>query len=29
VLYYRFQGVLKFIAGYRRWEKVVHVGAGA
>ena len=27
VLYYRFQGVLKFITGYRRWEKVVHVGA--
>jgi cellulose synthase/poly-beta-1,6-N-acetylglucosamine synthase-like glycosyltransferase len=27
VLYYRFQGVLRFIAGFRSWEKVVHVGA--
>jgi hypothetical protein len=29
VLYYRFQGVLKFLAGSRRWEKVAHVGASA
>jgi cellulose synthase/poly-beta-1,6-N-acetylglucosamine synthase-like glycosyltransferase len=29
VLYYRFQGVLKFIAGSRRWEKVSHAGANA
>lgn len=29
VLYYRFQGVLKFLAGSRRWEKVAHVGATA
>jgi cellulose synthase/poly-beta-1,6-N-acetylglucosamine synthase-like glycosyltransferase len=27
VLYYRFQGVLKFLAGSRRWEKVAHIGA--
>lgn len=27
VLYYRFQGVLKFLTGSRRWEKVAHVGA--
>ncbi len=27
VLYYRFQGVLKFLAGSRRWEKVAHTGA--
>jgi cellulose synthase/poly-beta-1,6-N-acetylglucosamine synthase-like glycosyltransferase len=26
VLYYRFEGVVKFLAGYRRWEKVAHVG---
>ena len=26
VLFYRFQGVLKFIAGSRRWEKVAHAG---
>jgi hypothetical protein len=29
VLYYRFQGVLKFLARSRRWEKVAHVGAVA
>ncbi|MFZ0959734.1 MAG: glycosyltransferase [Terriglobia bacterium] len=29
VLYFRFQGVLKFLAGSRRWEKVAHVGAAA
>jgi cellulose synthase/poly-beta-1,6-N-acetylglucosamine synthase-like glycosyltransferase len=29
VLYYRFQGVLKFLAGSRHWEKVAHVGAPA
>jgi cellulose synthase/poly-beta-1,6-N-acetylglucosamine synthase-like glycosyltransferase len=27
VLYFRFQGVLKFLAGSRYWEKVAHVGA--
>jgi hypothetical protein len=27
VLYFRFQGVLKFLAGSRRWEKVAHIGA--
>lgn len=27
VLYYRFQGVLRFLSGFRSWEKVVHVGA--
>ncbi len=27
VLYYRFQGVLRFITGFRSWEKVIHVGA--
>jgi len=26
VLYYRFQGVVQFVRGYRQWEKVVHVG---
>jgi cellulose synthase/poly-beta-1,6-N-acetylglucosamine synthase-like glycosyltransferase len=29
VLYYRFQGLLKFVMGYRRWEKVAHVGGRA
>jgi cellulose synthase/poly-beta-1,6-N-acetylglucosamine synthase-like glycosyltransferase len=29
VLYYRFQGVLKFLAGSRLWERVAHVGAAA
>ena len=29
VLYYRFQGTMKFLAGSRRWEKVAHVGASA
>ncbi len=27
VLYYRFQGLLRFVTGFRAWEKVVHVGA--
>jgi len=27
VLYYRVQGVVKFIFGFRQWEKVTHVGA--
>jgi cellulose synthase/poly-beta-1,6-N-acetylglucosamine synthase-like glycosyltransferase len=27
VLWYRFQGVVRFLTGFRRWEKVVHVGA--
>lgn len=26
VLYYRFEGVLQFLTGSRRWEKVTHVG---
>jgi len=26
VLYYRFQGVLQFLTGSRRWEKVSHLG---
>ena len=26
VLYFRFQGILKFLAGSRRWERVVHFG---
>ena len=29
VLYYRFQGIIKFLFGSRRWEKVAHAGAGA
>ncbi len=29
VLFFRFQGVLRFLAGSRRWEKVSHVGATA
>jgi cellulose synthase/poly-beta-1,6-N-acetylglucosamine synthase-like glycosyltransferase len=29
ILYYRFQGVLKFLFGRRRWEKVAHAGANA
>jgi hypothetical protein len=27
VLYYRFQGLLKFLAGNHHWEKVAHAGA--
>jgi cellulose synthase/poly-beta-1,6-N-acetylglucosamine synthase-like glycosyltransferase len=27
LLFYRFQGVLRFLTGFRRWEKVVHLGA--
>ena len=27
VLYYRFQGLVRFLTGFREWEKVVHVGA--
>jgi cellulose synthase/poly-beta-1,6-N-acetylglucosamine synthase-like glycosyltransferase len=27
VLWYRFQGVVRFLAGFRKWEKVVHVAA--
>ncbi len=27
VLYFRFQGVLRFLTGFREWEKVAHVGA--
>ena len=26
VLFYRVQGVLRFVTGFRRWEKVAHVG---
>ncbi len=26
VLYYRFQGLVRFIAGFRKWEKVAHAG---
>ena len=29
ILYYRFQGVLRFLLRSRRWEKVAHVGVGA
>jgi cellulose synthase/poly-beta-1,6-N-acetylglucosamine synthase-like glycosyltransferase len=28
VLWYRFQGVVRFLTGNHRWEKVVHVAAG-
>jgi hypothetical protein len=28
VLFYRFQGLWRFLAGFRAWEKVAHVGAG-
>jgi cellulose synthase/poly-beta-1,6-N-acetylglucosamine synthase-like glycosyltransferase len=27
VLWYRFEGVVRFLTGFRRWEKVVHVAA--
>ena len=27
LLFFRFQGVLWFLTGFRRWEKVVHLGA--
>jgi len=27
VLLFRFQGVVRFVMGFRQWEKVVHVGA--
>jgi len=27
VLFYRVQGVLRFMTGFRKWEKVAHVGA--
>jgi cellulose synthase/poly-beta-1,6-N-acetylglucosamine synthase-like glycosyltransferase len=29
ILYYRFQGVVRFLTGFRKWEKVIHVGAEA
>jgi cellulose synthase/poly-beta-1,6-N-acetylglucosamine synthase-like glycosyltransferase len=29
ILFYRFQGVLRFVAGSRGWEKVAHVGVAA
>jgi hypothetical protein len=29
VLYYRFQGVVRFLRGFRKWEKVAHVGAAS
>jgi len=27
ILYFRFQGMLRFLSGFRHWEKVIHVGA--
>jgi cellulose synthase/poly-beta-1,6-N-acetylglucosamine synthase-like glycosyltransferase len=27
LLFFRFQGVLRFLTGFRHWEKVVHLGA--
>jgi len=27
VVFYRLQGVVQFLAGFRRWERVVHLGA--
>ena len=27
LLFCRFQGVLRFLTGFRRWEKVVHLGS--
>ncbi len=27
VLWYRFQGVVRFLTGFRKWEKVIHAGA--
>ena len=27
VLFYRFQGLVRFVTGFQQWEKVVHVGA--
>jgi len=27
ILYYRCQGVLRFLSGSRQWERVAHVGA--
>lgn len=27
MLYYRFQGIIRFITGFQEWEKVTHVGA--
>lgn len=29
VLYYRFQGVVRFLSGFREWEKVAHIGASS
>ena len=29
VLWFRFQGVLRFLAGFHKWEKVVHVGTSS
>jgi cellulose synthase/poly-beta-1,6-N-acetylglucosamine synthase-like glycosyltransferase len=26
LLFYRFQGVIRFLTGFRQWEKVVHLG---
>jgi cellulose synthase/poly-beta-1,6-N-acetylglucosamine synthase-like glycosyltransferase len=28
VLYFRFEGVVRFLTGFRRWEKVAHTGTG-
>jgi cellulose synthase/poly-beta-1,6-N-acetylglucosamine synthase-like glycosyltransferase len=27
ILYFRFQGMVRFLSGFRQWEKVIHVGA--
>ena len=27
ILFYRFQGMVRFLRGFREWEKVIHVGA--
>lgn len=27
ILYFRFQGIVRFLSGFRQWEKVIHVGA--
>lgn len=29
VLWFRFQGVMRFLTGFRQWEKVAHLGATA
>ena len=27
ILYYRFQGFVRFLTGFRTWEKVIHAGS--